>query len=277
MAITRDATRVSDLMLERYLLAELPADEAMRISFRAATDPDVRARLAALQQSDVEISEQYPDDLLARQVADRVARARPSRSPARVAPRWVALAGACAVIVAAVLWIPLPRHPGDGNAASSGVGTLEPDRIKGEIASLMLHRKVGSGSELLTDGQTARRGDLVRVAYRTSSPRFGVIVSIDGRGVVTRHLPVDGGSAVALQQGSPIALEQAYELDDAPRWERFFLVTGEFAFSVQIVLDAASRAAATSRDEAPATLSLPSDLQQSSFLLRKVSEEVGSR
>ena len=44
-------------------------------------------------------------------------------------------------------------------------------------------------------------------------------------------------------------LDQAYELDDAPRWERFYFVTGDTPFAVAPIVDAARRAAA---NQAPA-------------------------
>jgi hypothetical protein len=109
------------------------------------------------------------------------------------------------------------------------------------------------------------------VAYRCASRRFGVIVSIDGRGVVTRHLPLTGAAAAALEPGATTLLDRAYELDDAPRWERFFLVTGETAFDVQVVLDAARGAAAGAGADPPPALPLQAPLQQSTFLLRKTS------
>jgi hypothetical protein len=65
-----------------------------------------------------------------------------------------------------------------------------------------------------------------------------------------------------------VALPHAYELDDAPGFERFFLVTCARAFSVQPVLDAAHAVArgATART---APLALPSELEQSSVTLEK--------
>jgi hypothetical protein len=270
---------ISDLTLERYRLAELPADEAAMVSSRADTDPGVRARLAALARSDAEIREQYPDEWLARAVTDRIARGRPRLRATPGTRSLAALAGACAVILAAALWGPgLRWHSWTGAPASSGPGApAGADRIKGDPAQLVLHRKVGSGSELLTDGEAARRGDLVRVAYRTPRERFGVIVSIDGRGVVTRHLPVAGATAALLQPGAMTLLDAAYELDDAPRWERFFLITGETTFDVQMVVDAARGALAKGGGHAPTALPLPPTLEQSSFLLRKTSEEGSPR
>jgi hypothetical protein len=290
--VTDSRLPISDLTLERYRLGELPEARARAVATRAAADADVRARLAALAASDAAFEESRGTDVVARAVTDRLARSRGDGALAAAGGRggagspratWpgrgalAAAAAAAAVVVTAALWsapgLWRPTAAADpdapGGAAASG-----PDRIKGDAAVLLVYRKAGASAEQLTDGAAAREGDLVRVAYRASSAGFGVIVSIDGRGVVTRHLPVEGDAAVALQTGEPRPLPDAYELDDAPRWERFYLVTSARAFEVAPVVHAAERAAASTASpgaDAPATLALPEGFEQASFLLRKVS------
>jgi hypothetical protein len=56
-----------------------------------------------------------------------------------------------------------------------------------------------------------------------------LIASIDGAGVVTLHYPANADApalATALAQ-KPTSLPQAYVLDDAPQFERFFFITSE--------------------------------------------------
>ena len=48
-------------------------------------------------------------------------------------------------------------------------------------------------------------------------------------GCVTRHLPAAGARAAPLSRARPVPLPEAYELDDAPGFERFFLVTADDA------------------------------------------------
>lgn len=247
---------MNDLTLERFRLAELPADEAARVAAQVGSDPELQARLSALSASDHDLHERG----LVRQLEHRVmtgAGAAAATTASRLGSwRLTAFAAAAVVLVAAIVW-----GPGSGGA----------DRIKGEPASLILYRKSDAGSESLSDGTRARQGDLIRVAYRSVNLCFGVIVSIDGRGTVTRHLPGQGEGAATIQPGDAVPLDTAYELDDAPKWERFYLVTGERAFEVKVVMDAARRAAAVAGNEPPETLPLPPELRQTSFLLRKVS------
>jgi hypothetical protein len=96
-----------------------------------------------------------------------------------------------------------------------------------------------------------------------------VIVSIDGRGAVTVHLPPTGREAARLRPGNRVLLDQAYELDDAPRWECFYFVTAQVPFDGQPVFEAAKREAALRRDSPPSKLALPRGLDQSMFVLQK--------
>ncbi|MEZ5319419.1 MAG: hypothetical protein R2752_18610 [Vicinamibacterales bacterium] len=280
--MTNETLPLSDLTLERYRLDELPAAEAARVQARVAADPALRARIAALDASDREFAARHGSAVLERALAGRAS------GGGRVSPvpGWFALAGAAVVAVSLTAWTMGPWRPGGSPHDTAGdagggvaAGAAAPGvagagdatvRVKGDAAALLVYRQVGASSELLTDGDAARAGDVVRVAYRAATPRFGVIVSIDGRGVVTRHLPVTGSTAVPLAPGDATPLASAYELDDAPRYERFFLITSDAAFDVEAVIEAAEAAAHGASADPPDTLRLPDGLAQTSFLLKKV-------
>jgi hypothetical protein len=149
----------------------------------------------------------------------------------------------------------------DRSSASGG------DRIKGLLPALAVYRRTPEGSETLADGAVARAGDVIRVGYRPAGKRFGVIVSSDGRGAVTVHLPRQGDTAAPLKSEAMVLLDEAYELDDAPRWEQFYFVTAEDTFDVAPIVAAARRAAAG--PGTPATLALSPNLEQATFSLRK--------
>jgi hypothetical protein len=136
-------------------------------------------------------------------------------------------------------------------------------RIKG-AASLAVYRRTPAGSERLADGDLARPGDLLRIGYSAGGSAYGVILSIDGTGAVTLHLPPSGDHAAMLASGGMTLLDSAYELDAAPRIERFYLVTGSRPFDVAPVIAAARRA-----HGAPPALPLPPGLAQVSFAVQK--------
>jgi hypothetical protein len=93
-------------------------------------------------------------------------------------------------------------------------------------------------------------------------------VSVDGAGGVTRHWPVDGTLAAALESGREVLLPESFRLDAAPRFERFFFVTSTQPFDVSRVVDAA-RALAARPDARDAALPLPPGLAGCDFVLPK--------
>ena len=180
--------------------------------------------------------------------------------------------GAAAIVVLAVgsqfLGPPQPQ-PARGTSEAVDPG----HRIKGH--DLALFRKTAEGSEVLGDEARVRVGDLIRIGYRAADRSYGVILSIDGRGGVTRHLPRHGDRAAPLGQDGQVLLDHAYELDDAPLWERFYFVAGRELFDVAPVMEAARRLAAGVGVRPPGALSLPAPLEQSSLVLIKVTEPGG--
>ena len=74
-------------------------------------------------------------------------------------------------------------------------------RLKGVKPDLLLYRKRASEVEQLSDSSVAYTGDLIQIFYRAAGKPFGVIVSVDGRGTVTRHLPCIGNKCRALDTG----------------------------------------------------------------------------
>lgn len=253
--MNRELPHVPDLLLEQYRLNELPAGEAERLGRLVREDPSLAARLAALDESNREIARQYPAGWLATRIGDRLgAPRRPSAHRVR------RLALASAVVAGAVVMV-LARPWGDVLPVAQ--------RIKGLKPSLSVYRQTSTGSETLADGAPARAGDVLRLGYVSAGRAYGVIVSIDGRGIVTRHLPAHGERAATLRTGGTTLLDEAYELDDAPEWERFFLVTAEHDFDVDTILAAARRAAARDLRSPPPALPLPGDLGQSTFSIQK--------
>ena len=249
---------IADVTLERYRLQELPAGIAARLEQRLGRDDELRGRLEALAHSDdqIRVSERLElvDAGIRRRLAVNSAAQR----------RWRSLVP-LAVAAGAVVLLVLPL-------LTSGPGEEEDERTKGLRPSLVLFRQAGAGSETLADGAVAHEGDLIRVGYRAAGRRYGVILSIDGRGHVTMHLPTSGDRAVSLRRESTVLLDQAYELDDAPRWERFYFITASDPFLVAPIAASADRAVALAGGDTPSELPLAAGLEQSIFSLQKESK-----
>jgi hypothetical protein len=256
---------ISDLLLEQYALGVLAADAQKRVDAELARDETLRARLAALRESDREIRAAYPAERIVPAIREKLLRTdgTPLRAarPRRVNPLAWALPVAAMVVLLVSFFVLRER-----------IAPSE-TRLKGLTAHLAIFRKTATGAEELGAGSLARRADVLHLGYTAGEARYGVIFSVDGRGTITWHMP--GGyangprPAPALDQQGPVMLPAAYELDDAPGFERFFLVYGAAPFDVAAVAGAAralaSRPAAAESD----ALGLPAGLAQYSLLVKK--------
>ncbi len=239
--------RIPDWLLERHALGELPPDLDAQIRRRIAERPAEEERLRALRAHDRTFLATHPPDAVVPAIMERrEGRAEPS------CPRALALAplaAAASVALALVLFV-----------GESG----EEVRDKGAGPALLVHRSRGGVVERLENGALAQPGDLVQLSYRAAGRRHGLVVSVDGGGVVSLHLPTSGAWSAALEPKGTVALPHAYELDDAPEYERFFFVLSDAPFRVDEVLEVA-RGAPRGADRLP----LDSRFEQVSFLLRK--------
>ena len=258
-----DPTRVPDLTLERYRLGEMTPDEAAAIERRLHGDHELRQRLQTLEASDEEIRRRYSPAVLAVQVRRRL-EAHTKDAPRTAGARFFGLRWKTAAVLAGVVVLFVLAGP-----PLLGPGDRSPDRVKGLEPALLLFRKTAQGSEPLRNGATARAGDLIRIGYRSAGHGWGVIVSVDGRGVVTQHLPRDGAQAARLSAGSQVLLDFAYELDDAPRWEGFYFVAGSEPFDATPVIEAARGVVASGAASPPPALPIRLNVKQSSVLLIK--------
>ncbi|NMO23527.1 ActD-like protein [Pyxidicoccus fallax] len=267
--------RTPDWLLERIALGELPPEELAKARARLAEEPDGLARLAALEADSRATLERLPPARVAREVEARAARMTGAARKETPSPSWRLAWGLVPALATVALFV-LAR-PADVEDTRSGgpVAVVTPGmtpertRIKGLEPRLAAHRQAGAGSEPLTDGALVAAGDVLQLEYVAAGRTHGVIVSVDGRGAVTLHAPEEGSTrAAALAPSGTHRLPGAYELDDAPEFERFFFVSSEEPFDVAPVLDAA-RALAGSAAARSAPLSLPQGLTQVSFTLEK--------
>lgn len=235
--------RIADITLERYRLRELPDDEMVRVE--ALLTSSVQLRLSALDKSDTDIAASHPAAELARAVKARLDRDGDGFSNRR----WLLMAVGVVAVAIIAAW-PAIRPQLD-------------ERVKGGTG-LTIYRSTPSGTETLSDNAMVRAGDVILVGYRTDTPGYGAILSIDGRGEVTRHLPPDGDRSVPIKPGGVINLNTSFQLDDAPEYERFLLITSSSPFDIAAIVHALQRS-----DGQIERLALPQPLKVVTFSLRK--------
>jgi len=226
---------VSDYLVERLVAGDLPAERAADVQARLATEPDGQARVAQLHASNEEILREHPPAEVAAQIRRRAAGPAAAR-----APRWLSLGVPMTLAAAFALVLVVRGTTGPGRAGAVRPGDDSGDTIKGLDPKLRVYRKAAAGRiELLKEGAPTRAGDQLQLAYIAAGHRFGAVLSVDGSGKVTFHLPAVAGPAVRLRTDGEIALASAYELDAAPGFERFLFVASDEPFDASALADVA--------------------------------------
>ena len=202
-----------------------------------------RAELDRIERSNADILSRYPASAMRKAVEEKLAspvssnqtrenhtrRADPAR-PRKFAfhANFVGLAAAaCCVIAVSFLSVNtlVARHPANGEE------NLVASRLKGSGSRIFVYLKEADGARLLPPETRVAAEDTIQISYIAGDDSFGAIISIDGNGVVTQHYPESGDMAAALNLTGEIPLDFSYKLDSAPRFERFFLVSGKETFT----------------------------------------------
>lgn len=257
---------IPEWLLERLAAGDLPPARAAEVRRRLALEPGGAERLAALARSNEEILSAHPPAVIVSELTDRAHRAARLDAARASAPRnrnWLFVVAPPVLALGSLGVMMALRAPKDGGAGAL-LGARETtaagddgDIIKG-TPRLRVYRKMGETSQRLQTNAAARAGDQLQLAYVSAGKRFGAVVSADGAGRVTFHLPADAGPAVQLRAGGEIPLSASYELDAAPGFEKFLFVTSDAPFDASVLTDVA-----TGRGPAPTGTSMIS------FTLRK--------
>ena len=270
---------ISEYYLERYVLGELAGEQAEEIRRLASSDADVRRALTEIESSNRDILALYPPSavkaMLLRRLKDAEGKPAARRWLLRPfpLPPILTVSSALITILAFVILI-LPRFHKPA-VIIPPVAEEEAALVKGfqaidlSITQLLVYRKNRNLVEILTDGRRAGRGDLLQLAYVTTRDPYGLILSIDGRSGVTLHFPAERNGSSLLVLNKKTALPHAIELDDAPGFERFFLITSGFPIDVDNVLKKAQDLARDRDQVRRGKLDLADDIRQYTVLILK--------
>jgi len=164
----------------------------------------------------------------------------PSEMPSASAEARHAAAASSASAIPSVPAVPaLAQADGQSRAArmpETVVAQLEsPDdgmRTKGGTLRLRIHRIEGSKTAIaLRDDDTASPGALLQATLLPGEQSYAALLSIDGKGGVTRHVPEQGDSSVAVRE--ELDAPHSFQLDASPGSERFLLVTSSRPFALR--------------------------------------------
>ncbi len=255
-------SRVPDFIIERVHLGEATSEQRARV----LASPEAQARLEALSEANTAFLEAHPAEEALPEIERRLHLARTRDAVAarrrRMATGGSLLVPAATAALALLLIAPPQVDPSGGTVIDPIDGEI---RVKGLKPKLHVYHQDRGRASTLHGGQVLAEGDELQLAYTRGGASHGVLISIDGRGAVTLHAP--DSADTTLLPGKHV-IPHAYRLDDAPVFERFFLVTSDHPIDVDRVMSEAQHLAegGSARDE---DLNLPDDLLQQDLLIRK--------
>ncbi len=279
---------VPDFIVEQLALGEAPEEERRALLSR----DDVRERIRALERSDAEILRDYPPARMAELIRERAAlaeadaaadtdAARGDRSESSAgagpnvrgrvirfrgsslrpkSPRIIGLVAALCIVAIGIVPLVLEQR----RSADSVIA--ETIRIKGLRPSLRIYRELDGSAEVLENGSEVHERDLLQIGYISGGEKYGIILSIDGRGTTTLHYPLSPASGTELERSGEVILPYSYELDDAPGFERFFFITSDTPIPVDRILDSARKLARESGRALKEAIPVPGGMEQFSIV-----------
>jgi hypothetical protein len=276
-------------LLERFRLGELNPAQKARVTAALRTDPLLGRRLDELTRSDQEILEKYPVAATARLLRSRATAAPAPHAAVKSSSTgnadttgrhlpWLPLGMALsAAMLLAFFFLLMPQLFFAGRQTGPGYRDAA-NRIKGLTTGLHVYMQRGEQAVLLQNGSPARAQDVLQLGFVAAENYYAVILSLDGNGVVTVHLPENyqrehtAAAPFIKQQAQEMLLPYSYRLDAAPAFERFFLVTSNRSFTISDVLEAAQKLYQLGTKAAmQQPLPLPADFKQYFCLLIKES------
>jgi hypothetical protein len=245
-----ETMKIPDVLLERYLLGEVSTSERDRVHKALEQSRDVQARLDRLRIENEQVLKDYPPRVMAAAIHERAGRSTQAHRPLNL--KWIGVPVAAALVLVVTLFV--TQQTGTHGVKRGQTPSLQPairpvqapdreaapevTRVKGD-PRLMLYLDHRGEADELPAGSVAQAGDVVQVKYLAGDASHGVILSVDGRGAVTLHFPADESASTRLDPRGPQNLPRAYELDDAPEYERFIFVVSPLPIDVETVLMAA--------------------------------------
>ena len=226
--------KISDFKLERYLLGELPEKEMRDFQERELSDEIFAARVREMREQGKRFVAENPFEALEAKMdaADEAADGNV------ISGLWLKVAAALVIALGVFSMVVLNRNVEtySGESATMEVAIANVDdgtRIKGMSASLDVWKKTGDSAVQMVNLGDAHEGDEIQLRYRVPQKCFGMLFSMDGNGTVTMHMG-DGNNAIELEPGKMTTLPFAYKLDNAPKFEKFFLLTSQNSFAIDV-------------------------------------------
>ena len=239
---------IPDWKLERYLTGDLPECEMREIRELEKKDEVFAQRVKLMREDNVAILRKMPFERLSEKLDAMPERSNSAGNTVPVNFRLVKFAAAAAFVLAVVSVALFSQREiasqdiggqlaSDGSAESAmAVAMADEDngtRIKGLDARMEVWKKTGDSAVQMQNLDAASEGDEIQLRYSVPEKCYGLLFSMDGNGTITMHMG-DNNRAIVLEPGKMTTLPFAYKLDNAPKFEKFFLLTSKAGFAVDV-------------------------------------------
>jgi anti-sigma-K factor RskA len=269
----------SDYYLERYALGELSEEDLQKIEEKISTDPELRRRIEEIELSNRQILSLYLPSAEQAQLHSRSKETQDFSFAKRfffsVYSKKRIISVSSALLCAVLLFFLIKPGNQQRRITLPFDSTSDTTLVKGlseiDLSStqLLVFRKKKDSVDILLDGNRALEGDLLQLAYIATKKKYGMILSLDGRGGITLHFPAGLSESTELEMNKKAFLPHAIELDDAPEFERFLFITSDSPIDVNSILDQARKMAENPSLAEEENLELPPEFHQYSVLILK--------
>jgi len=264
---------LATLLLERYLCGEVTDEEKTLIENECRNNEMLREQLDEMRRSDSEIKQTYMPNTVADEIALKMHREDVRETVKRnksaligknrfsPLPVW-----SYAVLVAVLLIVPI-------TVKQYGNNSLIGERTKGIKPLLTVYRDEGKNYKKLSDNALVSPGDRLQIGYNAAGMKYGIILSVDGNGVLSLHYPEDRATKTVgtlLEQGGEQLLNTSFELDSAPHFERFYFLTSEDTLNVSEIITECEKYFSNGTEVSGSKIgTLPANVTQSTITLNK--------
>ncbi|HPK57704.1 MAG TPA: hypothetical protein PKU84_14500, partial [Spirochaetota bacterium] len=147
--------KIPDIILEQYFLGELPSEKMIEIRSLLDSDDSLRKRIKLIEKSNNEFLKKYPfsNTLIQGSPLDKGRKSKNSRF------RKIFIFPSAALALAACTLLFFKISPLFDPIDNSVI-------IKGNAENLFLYRKNGNQADVLKNGDSAKKNDILQIAYQ---------------------------------------------------------------------------------------------------------------
>jgi hypothetical protein len=282
--------QIPDIYIEQYILNELPDNLRKEMDKLMEKHPSLSDRIEKIKKSNETILAAYPAESVISEIIEKKNRVNEIENSfrrdnageknkavlnlfqkiSRLSAKRYTLSLASAAAAAAVVII-FFMIPGVNITDSIKKGYDTDVRIKGLESKLIIYRMKGKEVEELKNSDSAREGDIIQLGYIAADKfKYGTIISIDGRGTVTLHLPDSAESNSELIMNKKVLLNRSYELDDSPSFERFIMILSAEPVNTADILEKAKKLAKNKESSLNGYIDAGEDSAEFSAVIKKI-------